>query len=152
MNLRLTPEQYKKIEDGIYLTGTEDYVVVVQKRHGQVRYGVHVFERQPSTKEMVKYEETASRVKYRGSRAEVEGSPLLAAKSLYDLLIARAYDIQVGRQVFENMTREQCVQLVTPLQKREAIREFLGNVSGLTSATEDDGNEQRADGALADTE
>jgi hypothetical protein len=142
MTLKLSAEQYKTIESKINLTGDEDYVVVVQRRHGKATFGVHVFERQPSTKEMVAYEETASRVKYRGSRAEVEGSAILATKNLYDTLIARAYDIQVGRTLHEMLDRGQAKVKVTDLGKREAIREFLGSVAGLTSLNEDDGKDE----------
>lgn len=151
MNFKLTPEKYQIIEDKIALTGDEDYVVVVQKRHGKATFGVHVFARQPSTKEMMRYEECASRVKYRGTRAEVEGSAILATKELYNVLIARAYDIQVGRKVYETMDREQAKSLVTDLGKREAIREFLGNVSGLTSLNEEDGGSE-TEGQFADSD
>ncbi len=147
--IKLTPAQYQQIESKIALTGDEDYVVVAQKRHGVLTFGVHVFTRQPTTKEMVAYEETASRVKYRGNRAEVEGSAILATKNLYNVLIARAFDIQVGRKTHETLDREQCKALVTDLGKREAVREFLGNVSGMTSLAEDEGGNETA-GQFAD--
>jgi hypothetical protein len=144
MNFKLTAEQYEQIEGKIGLTGTEDYAVVVQKRHGKARYATHVFSRPATTTELVSYEDTASKVEYRGNKAQVKGSALLAAETLYNKLIARAYDVQNGRELFNELDATQAKAKVHPLQKREAIREFLGNVSGLTSLTEDDADESEA--------
>lgn len=151
MKFSLSQEQYAEIEKKINLTGDEDYAVLLQKRHGKATYGVHVFERQPSAKEMAKYEEFASRVKYRGTKAEVEGSIVNATVYLYNLLIARAYDVQVGRKMYETLDRSQSASVVPVGTKREAIREFLSNVVGLTSLAEDEGDEEQS-GQFAEDE
>ncbi len=148
---KLSPDAYNTIESKISLTGDEDYAVVVQKRHGKATYGVHVFTRQPTTKELMEYEETASRVKYQGTKAVLEGSALLAAKRLYGLLIARAYDIQVGRFLKETLTRDEAMAQVPDLGKREAIREFLGNQTGLTSLTASEEDDVKS-GQFSDAE
>lgn len=150
MQFKLTDAQYAELESKINLTGEEDYAVLVTKRHNKASYGVHVFARQPSTKEMVAYEEAVSRVKYKGTRAEVEGSAIKAGKALYDVLIARAYDVQVGRQNYPELTRAEAIRVVTDISKREAVREFLGNVSGLTALSEDEGTSEQADGLVSE--
>jgi hypothetical protein len=149
---RLSPEQYSTIESKINLTGDEDYVVLVQKRHGRAIFAVHVFGRQPMPKEMVQYEETASRVKYRGTRAEVEGSSLMAAQQLYNKLVVRAYDVQVGRTLHDQLDADQAKAVVPMVAKREAIREFLGNVAGLTSLADDEGDDERGGGVVNEDE
>jgi hypothetical protein len=140
--LKLTDAQYDEIESKIGLNGEETYAIVVQKHRGKMIYGVHVFQRQPSTKELVQYEETASRVKYKGSTAELQGSALLAGVNMYNLLIVRAYDIVVGMKRHDELDRGTAIASVPGLQKREAVREFLGNVSSLTSVTSDDDDER----------
>lgn len=149
MNLRLTSDQYDQIEKKLDLKGDEDFAVVVQKRHNRVRYGAFVFERQPSPKEMARYEELASRVKYKGTRAEIEGSAVQATTYIFDLLIARAQDIQSGRTVYETLDRDGARKVTPVLTKREAVREFLSNVSSLTSATEDEADVEQVDGLVA---
>lgn len=142
---RLRTEDYEQIEAKVNLTGTEDFVVVSQQRHNKVNFSVHVFARQPMTKELTKYEETSSRMKLKGTRAELEGSPLLAARDLYNVLIARAYDVRVGRKLVEELSADEAKELVPQLVKRAAIREFLGGVEGASEAAEDEGDIQRAD-------
>lgn len=138
---RLSAEDYERIEAKINLTGTEDFVVVSQRRHTKINFSIHVFKRQPMTKELTQYEETSSRMKLRGTRAEVEGSPLLAAKTLYDKLIDRVYDIRVGRQLVEGpLDASDAVTQVPQLVKREAIREFLGGIEGAEGRAEDEGD------------
>lgn len=138
----LTDDQYNDLEKKLDLKGEEAYAITVQRYRGKALYGVHVFERQPSTKELVTYEDTASRLKYKANGAQLEGSALLAAVNLYKRLIVRAYDIQVGTRNYETLDASEAVRLVPDIQKREAVREFLGVVSSLTSLTSDDDDER----------
>jgi len=137
----LKDEDYAKIEAQVNLTGTEDYAVVAQKRHNKINFSIHVFSREATTKEIVTYEEMASRMRFRGNKAEIEGSQVLAAKDLYNKLIVRAYDVRVGRVLHDTLTAEQARDVVPPLVKRSAIREFLGSVMGASDLAESEGQE-----------
>lgn len=139
--LSLTRQEYEDIEQKINLDGDEDYAVVAVEHHKLRTYGIHVFARQPSTKEMVKWEETNSKLHMKGSRASVEGSQISAAVNLYDTLIVRAYDVRVGRHVYGDKAPLDIMEArkrVTPIIKREVIREFLGGVMGMTSIEADE--------------
>lgn len=144
---RLTAADYEQIESRINLTGEEDFVVVSQRRHTKINFSVHVFARQPMTKEMQTYEETASRMKLRGTRADVEGSPIKAAKDLYDKLIVRVYDLRVGRQLLDELDGSGAAKLVPIVVKREAIREFLGGAEGAEGRNEDEGDTESVEDA-----
>lgn len=148
--LILKPSDYEQIESKINLVGDEDYSVIAQRRLNKVYYSIHVFARQPSTKEMVEYEETTSRLKFRGTRAEIEGSQVLASKRLYDVLIVRAYDVLVNRQVIETLDRATAIEKVPILVKREAVRDFIGNVQSASSLAEDEGEETTVSGKEGD--
>ena len=138
----LRTEDYQKIEAAVGLKDEEDYVVLAHKRHNTISFSTHVFARLPTAKELVKYEETSSRLKFRGNRAEIEGSSITAAVTLYDLLIDRAYDVPVGRRVFGEqgkggpLDRDKAKAIVPVMYKREAIREFVGSVQSATSLAE----------------
>ena len=143
---KITPEDYSKIEAAIQPQGTEDFVVVWHLRHGRWMRSIHVFERHPMTKEITEYENTASKLKFKGNKAEVEGSQTLAAKNLYDRLVARVYDLPVGRQVLGEfgkggpLTRDEAIREVPVLVKREAIREFVGEVYSASRLAESEGD------------
>ena len=119
--LVLTKDDYERIEQQCALTGEEDYAVVTSRHRGLIIRSIHVFARQPMTKELTEYENTASRVKFKGNRAEVEGSQLLAAKHLYDHLIARAYDVPVGRQILGEIKEDDGRMIGKPLDRNDAI-------------------------------
>ncbi len=132
--LVLTRDDYARIEKSCNLKGDEDYAVVTTRHKGLIVRSIHVFARQPMTKELTEYENTASKVKFKGNRAEVEGSQLLAAKHLYDHLIARAYDVPVGRAILGEikedgegtpLTREEAIAKVPVMIKREAVRDMV---------------------------
>lgn len=137
----LKSEDYEKIEKSVNLTGQEDFVVCVHKRHNKIAFSVHVFERQPSTKEIVAYEETASKMRFKGTKAEIEGSAVLASKNLYDRLIARVYDLPIGRETHKTLDRENAVRMVPVLVKREAVRDFVGGVISANQLAENEGTE-----------
>lgn len=143
---KLTADDYTKIETAVIPQGTEDYVVVWHLRHGKWSRSVHVFERQPMTKEITDYENTASKLKFKGNKAEVEGSQTLAARDLYNKLISRVYDLPVGRQVLGEfgkdapLDRSAAIEKVPVLVKREAIREFVGEVYSASRMAESEGD------------
>lgn len=139
---KLREEDYAKIDAIVKPTPDEGYAVVWHKLYGKWYRSVHVFARQPSTKEVQEYENTASKLRFRSNRAEVEGSQVVAAKQLYDRLIARVYDLPVGRRVLGEgtpLSRDQAVELVPVLVKREAIREFTGEVYAASRLAEEEG-------------
>ncbi len=120
--LVLSREDYARIEKMCDLKGEEDYAVVTTRHKGMIIRSIHVFARQPMTKELTEYENTASKVKFKGNRAEVEGSQLTAAKHLYDHLISRAYDVPVGRFILGELKESDDGKMVgTPLQREDAI-------------------------------
>lgn len=140
MPVKMSPEDYAKVEAAINLQNDEDYTVVFHKRHGQIRRSVHVFSRQATTKEVSAYENTASRLKFKGNKAEIEGSQTLAAEQLYNKLIARVYDLPIGRRVYgedKPLGAEEARGIVPVLVKREAIRDFLGEVYAASRFDED---------------
>lgn len=146
----LKSEDYEKIEKSVNLQGSEDFVVCVHRRHNKVSFSVHVFDRQPMTQEIVAYEETASKMKFKGTKAQIEGSQVLASKNLYDKLITRVYDLPVGRHTHAKLERADAVQIVPVLVKREAIRDFVGGVQSANSLAESEGEEAEVVGAEDD--
>ena len=136
--LVLKREDYERIEKLCNVQDHEDYAVVTSRQKGLIVRSIHVFARQPMTQEITEYENTASKVRFRGNKAEVEGSQTLAAKHLYDHLIARAYDVPDGRRILgeikiekdgsstgKPLSREEAKAKVPVLLKREAIRDMV---------------------------
>ena len=136
--LVLKREDYERIEKLCNIQDSEDYAVVTTRQKGLIIRSIHVFARQPMTQEITEYENTASKVRFRGNKAEVEGSQTLAAKHLYDHLIARAYDVPNGRRIMgeikvdkdgkpvgKPLSREEARRDVPVLLKREAIRDMV---------------------------
>lgn len=125
----VTRADHDRIQAAINLQGEEDYCVTVQKGKGTWVKTVHVFARGPQLHEINRYEQTASKVKFKsGGKAELEGSQITAATTLYDLLIGRAYNVVRGARVIESVDRDGARTQVPPLTKREAIRELIGEV------------------------
>jgi hypothetical protein len=135
----VTRADHAIIQSKIHLQGTEDYAVVIQKGKGFWNKSIHVFSRQPSQRELQTFEETSSRLKFKGQKAEMEGSPIFAAAELYNRLIDRVYDVLVGVQSHERMNSEQARTFVPPLVKREAIREFTAEVYSASRMEEAEG-------------
>jgi hypothetical protein len=132
----VTRADHDKIQSRIHLQDEEDYAVTIQKGKGFWVKTVHVFARRPSLKEINDYEQTASRIKFRGSKAEMEGSQIQAAVSLYNLLVARCYDVLVGMRTFPQLDAAGSRAKVDPLIKREAVRELIGEVYSATRMEE----------------
>jgi hypothetical protein len=132
--LVLKPEDYDTIDQKVALTGDEFYAVVTTRFRGQLVRSIHVFARQPMPSELVKYENTASRIKVRGSRTDVEGTQIGASYELYKSLIARAYDVPVGTKIVAQMDARTAIERV-----REALRDALGEhfSEGRIAADED---------------
>jgi hypothetical protein len=124
----VTRADHERIQSKISLAPNEDYAVTVQKGKGFWVKTTHVFERRPSQGEINAYEQTASRLKWRGNKAEMEGSQINAAVELYNKVISRAFDVLVGMKVVDKLDRERAREKVDPLVKREAIRELIGEV------------------------
>lgn len=137
----LTKQDHDLIIERIKPKGDEDYAVVVSKGKGYWNRAVHVFSRQPTTTEINKYEQTGSKLKFRGQKAEVEGSAILAAVDLYNKLVDRAYDVLIGLRTHEVLNVEQARALVPPMDKRAAIVEWIGNVHGATRMAEMEGED-----------
>lgn len=123
----------------------EDYAVVLQKGKGYWVKSVHVFHRHPTTKQINAYEQTASRLKFKGQKASVEGSQIDAAVQLYNELIDRAYDVLLGLKTAEHLPTEQARAVVPPLVKREAIRELIGEVYSASRMAENEGEDDTED-------
>lgn len=138
----VTRADHATIQAKIHLQGNEDYAVTVQKGKGYWIKSVHVFERRPMQSEINEYEQTASRLKWRGNKAEMEGSQINAGVNLYNRLIARAYDVQVGPvKTLPEVDAAGARAHVDPLVKREAIRELIGEVYSATRMEENLGSE-----------
>ena len=154
-SLRLKSDDYKRIDQVVSPKGDEYYTVVTTALRGQYIRSIHVFSRQPMTKEMTEFENTASRMKFKGTRAELEGSQLLAYKKLYDALIVRAYDVPVGMSIHgETVTDEHgkvissnplnaddARRLVPLVMKREALRDSMDHMSE-NRVVEDEGEDE----------
>ncbi len=141
----VTRAEHEIIQQKCNFQGDEDYAVVIQKGKGYWGKSVHVFSRQPTTKELQEFEEGSSRLKFKGQKAEMEGRPILAAANLYNKLIVRAYDVIVGLKTYETMTAEEARTTVPPLVKREAIREFTAEVYSASRMEEAEGVEEGKD-------
>jgi hypothetical protein len=152
--LVLSRQDYIQIEGEIKLQGDEDYAVVTHKGKGEWFRSIHVFQRHPNQKELQTYEHTASRVKLKGNKAELEGQKLLAAKDLYNLLINRVYDLPVGRKIYGNadngeppLDREAAMRLVEPLVKRAAILDMVSEVYSASQIEEREGVDEESPGS-----
>lgn len=145
---KLTDQDYEKIERGCEIDSAkgESYVIVTAKHRGRYYRGIHVFDRKPSTREMVDYEKTSSQVHFKGNKAKIEGSTVQAAVDLYGKIIARAYDVVVGNAVVEKLTAEDARNRIDPMTKREAIREFTGNASAQSALEDDDEDDVKSPG------
>lgn len=123
----------------------ENYAAVLQKGKGFFKWSIHVFRHDPTMTQINKYEQTASRVEFKGQKARIEGSQIEAAVELYDKIIDRAYDIMRGLKTHEQLNREEAQKLVPPLVKREAIREMVGEVYSASRMEEIEGHETGMD-------
>lgn len=148
----VTRAEHAIIQSKIKLTGTEDYAVVIQKGKGFWNKSIHVFSRQPAPRELQTFEETSSRLKFKGQKAEMEGSPIIAANDLYNRLIVRAYDVLVGMTSHDELDAQRCRDLIPPLVKREAIREFTAEVYSASRMEEAEGISEGKDDEEADEE
>lgn len=135
----VTQEEHAIIQEKCSIQGDEDYAVVLQKGKGFWKKSIHVFARQPNTKELQQFEDSSSKLKFKGQQAQMEGSPLLAAGWLYNLLIVRAYDVLVGLKTYEQLDRPEAARLVPPVVKREAVRELVGEVYSASRMEEAEG-------------
>jgi hypothetical protein len=152
--LLLTKEHHERIQAAIKLNEDEDYSVVTHKRHGEWLRSIHVFSRLPTTKELTDFENVSSKVKFRGAgKAEVDSGAVQAANSLYNKLISRVYDLPHGpRRILGEIgkdgnssapvTAEQARELVPPLVKREALRDFIGEVYSESRIADREGEEE----------
>lgn len=141
---KISPEEWQRISDTVNPRDDEGVSVVWHKIRGRWFRSVHVFQRTPSTKEIAQFENTASRLKFKGTKAEVEGSQITAAVKLYDTLIDRVYDLpkQNGMGVVADLLpRERAAELVPPMVKREALRDFTGEVYSASRMAEDEEDE-----------
>lgn len=141
----VTRADHAIIQQKINVADPEDYAVVIQKGKGFWQKSIHVFARQPMEKEVQTYEETSSRLKFRGQKAEMEGAPLRAAAELYNKLISRTYDVLIGLKKHDQLDRQQSMQLISPIIKREAIREFIAEVYSASRMDEAEGISEGSD-------
>ena len=154
----LTRQDHEQIQKLANIQGEEDYAVVISRGKGFWNRSTHVFSRQPTTNEINDFEQTGSRLKFRGQKAEVQGSAIKASVALYDKLIARAYDVLIGMRTVETMTAEEARAKVPPITKRAAITEWIGDVHGATRMAEmegeddDDSEDERPSNASGDSD
>jgi hypothetical protein len=151
--LVLRQEDYERVEKTLtdlgYLGNTEqDYSVTTQRIKAKWYRTVHVFERPPMGKELNQYEEEASKIKFRGTKAEVEGSRLTAAKNLYNKIILAVFDLPVGRQVLgpiekgHPLKRDEARDKVPLLVKRAALLDMLSEVYSAAQIEEREGEDE----------
>jgi len=158
--ISLKPEEYAALDKLVGLQTGEYYAIVGSKIRGKFVRSVHVFSRQPMTKELMEYESTASRTSFKGNKAKVDGSQIQASLALYNHLIARAYDVPVGWEIFgstenggKGLDREEAKKLVPALIKREAIRDAVSehySESRMSELDDDDDEKVVGAGATAD--
>ena len=143
----LTRDDHALIQERCNIDGErgEDYACVFQRGKGFGQWSIHVFTRQPTQKEIDNYEQTASKLKFKGQKAQMEGSQITAAVTLYNLLITRTYDVLVGIKSYDQLPREQTVAKVPPLVKREAIRQLIGEVYSESRLAEAEGAGEEGD-------
>lgn len=164
-SLKLTPEQYDLIDKvvGLDKTSEQYYTVVTHRLRGRVIRSFHLFARQPTPAEVTKFEDTASKVKVRGRKTEFEGSSAKAFRHLYDLLILRAYNVVSGLRILGEipddqtvydpalgLTREQCIEKVPVVVKREALRDSMGEVYSEARINEMEGEDDEVKGDKED--
>jgi hypothetical protein len=123
----------------------EDYACVFLRGKGFGQWSIHVFARQPTQREIDSYEQTASRLKFKGQKAQIEGSQITAAVSLYNLIVIRTYDVLVGLKSHDTLDRELTIAKVPPLIKREAIRQLIGEVYSESRLAEAEGADENED-------
>lgn len=164
-SLKLTPEDYDRIDKlvGLDKSSEQFYTVVTHRMRGRVYRSFHLFARQPTPAEVTKFEDTASKVKMRGRKTEFEGSQAKAFRHLYDLLILRAYDVPVGFKILGEipddattfdptlgLTREQAIEKVPVVTKREALRDAMGEVYSEARINELEGEDEDVKGDKED--
>lgn len=150
--LLLRKVDHDKIQKIVKLQGEEDYAVVTHRVHGEWKRSIHVFDRLPTTKEMTDYEDTASRVKFKGqNKAVIEGSQVQASSVLYNKIINRVYDLPLGNRMFGEVNEDgtgrplnskEATDRVPSLVKREALRDFIGEVYSESRLAEREGDDE----------
>jgi hypothetical protein len=140
-SLRLKPEDYARIDEVVNLKGDEYYSVVTTPHRGRYVRSIHVFHRQPTTKELLAFESLSTKIRIRGNRTDFDGSPLEAFVRLYNTLVSRVYDVPVGNRVMGQVRDEkgqpikdgrpldvaEASKYVPDMLKRRALADILGN-------------------------
>lgn len=157
MSRLLKDEDYAAIDAFLDLPDQQFYAVVTTKQRNKWVRSFHVFARQPTPKELVEYEQTVSRIKFRGNRTDLEGSQLTAARHLYDLLIEKVYNVPYNNRTIlaelktdpntgrfvetKPLGREEARQYVSPMIKRAALRDAMGEHYSEAQVAEQDGDD-----------
>jgi hypothetical protein len=152
--LILKKSDHSAIQSTIDLQGEEEYSVVTHRIHGEWKRSIHVFSRLPTTRELTDYENKSSKVKFRGGgKAEVDSGAVQASQDLYNKLITRVYDLPIGSRVYGEVVFKDGVKNGKPLMgeeararvpvliKREALRDFLGEVYSESRLAEREGED-----------
>lgn len=152
--LILSKDDHLKIQALIELTGEEDYSVVSHRIHGEWKRSIHVFSRLPTTQELTDFENKASKVKFSGGgKARIEGGAVSASETLYNKLVDRVFDLPVGNRIFGEVSLVEGKRTGAPLKsadarsrvppmiKREALRDFLGEVYSESRLAEREGDD-----------
>lgn len=139
----ITKQDHETIQQKCDIDGEkgEDYAVVLQRGKGFWIKSIHVFSRHPTTKEINDYEQTASRLKFKGQKAQVEGSAINAAVAIYNVLVARSYDVLIGLKEHAQLDAELSRAKVPPMVKREAIRDLIAEVYSASRMAEMEGED-----------
>ena len=133
-SLRLKPEDYDRIDLVVKPKDDEFYSVVTTPWRGRFVRSIHVFHRQPNTKELLAFEALSAKIRIRGNRTDFDGSPLEAYVRLYNTLISRAYDVPVGNRIMGEVTEgrgkpldvAEAQKYVPDMLKRRALVDVLG--------------------------
>lgn len=123
----------------------EDYACVFQKGKGYGVWSIHVFSRQPTQQEIDEYEQKASKLGFKGNKAEIKGSQINAAVNLYNKIVTRAYDVLQGLREHDRLNAESARTIVPPIVKREAIRQLIAEVYSESRMAEIEGSEDEED-------
>jgi hypothetical protein len=144
--MTLSTEESIQLEHDLQIQGHEPYAIVFIKIRGtQYARSVHVFEREPDAREITEYENNASKMKIKGSNAEIQGGSVAAAAELYRRTISRVHNLVVNRVVVPGpIGREEALRLVPPIVKRAAISDLIGDVFQASRISEMEGDEREA--------
>ncbi len=149
----------KLTQAGFLGKSEQDFQVTTQRDKGVWYRTIHIFSRPPMPSELNEYEDKASKIKFKGTKAQIEGSKINAAKDLYNKIILAVFDLPLGRIVYGSfevpdpndraktivgkpLDREEALERVPVLTKRAAILDMVGEVYSAAQLEEREGEDE----------